>query len=114
MNYFLSLCFLFTTLLPVSAQILEKVDAEEVSTPKVTVYYFHYSRRCATCNAVEDVARSLVIEKYGKNADFYKVFWNDIGQYLIRSINYGLANNELSITQKQGVITCLPKGTKPR
>ena len=70
MNYFLSLCFLFATLLPVSAQIQEKVDEEEISTPKVTVYYFHYSRRCATCNAVEDVSRSLVIEKYGNNVDF--------------------------------------------
>lgn len=70
MNYFLSLCFLFSTLLPVSAQIQEKAAAEELSSPKVTVYYFHYSRRCATCNAVEDVSRSLVIEKYGKNVDF--------------------------------------------
>lgn len=71
LNYFLSLCFFFSILLPVSAQIQEKVNAEEgVSTPKVTVYYFHYSRRCATCNAVEDVSRSLVIDNYGKNVDF--------------------------------------------
>jgi len=29
-------------------------------------------------------------------------------------INYGYITNELSITQKQGIITCLPKGDKPR
>jgi hypothetical protein len=29
---------------------------------RVEVFYFHYSRRCATCNAVEAVSRDLVKE----------------------------------------------------
>ncbi|MDA3910135.1 MAG: nitrophenyl compound nitroreductase subunit ArsF family protein [Bacteroidales bacterium] len=39
-------------------------------TGDVNVYYFHTSRRCATCNAVEDVARESVQELYGDMVDF--------------------------------------------
>ncbi len=39
------------------------------NTKTVEVYYFHRTRRCATCIAVGDVSRKLVEEKYGKNAN---------------------------------------------
>ena len=32
----------------------------------------------------------------------------------MRSINEGFLKGEMSITQKEGIITCLPKGDKPR
>ena len=48
----------------------------------------------------------------GFTVEFYKVFWRNIGHFLVRSINKGFAKGELSITQKQGVITCIPKGDK--
>ena len=50
----------------------------------------------------------------GFPVDFYKVFWKDLGHFLLRSLNHAYESNSLSITQKQGVITCLPKGSKPR
>ena len=51
----------------------------------------------------------------GYTTEFYKFFFVDIGHFLIRSINYGFQVNKLSITQRQGVITCLPKeGKDPR
>jgi len=31
-------------------------------TDQVQVYYFHMSRRCATCKAVEDVSRKAVLD----------------------------------------------------
>ena len=31
---------------------------------KVEVYYFHYSRRCVTCNAVEEVSKKTITESY--------------------------------------------------
>jgi hypothetical protein len=37
---------------------------------KVDVYYFHFSRRCATCNAVEEVSRTAIEEMYGDNVSF--------------------------------------------
>ena len=48
----------------------------------------------------------------GFTTEFYKFFFVDIGQFLVRSINYGFQSNKLSITQRQGVITCLPKEGK--
>ena len=45
---------------------------------------------------------------------FYKFFWIDIGRYVLRSLNYGYRTGSLSITQKQGVITCIPKPNKSR
>ena len=50
----------------------------------------------------------------GFTAEFLKFFFPDIGHYLLRSLNQAFCTGELSVTQKQGVITCLPKGDKPR
>ena len=50
----------------------------------------------------------------GFSAEFFKMFWKHIGLFVVRSINYGYENNSLSITQRHGIITLLPKGDKPR
>ena len=50
----------------------------------------------------------------GFTVEFYKFFWIDIGRYVLRSLNYGYRTGSLSITQKQGVITCIPKPNKSR
>ena len=50
----------------------------------------------------------------GFTVEFFKFFWQDIGIFLLRSLNYGFDNNELSTTQKEGIITCIPKSNKDR
>ena len=50
----------------------------------------------------------------GFTVEFFKFFWVDVGQFILRSLNYGYRNGSLSITQKQGVITCIPKPNKSR
>ena len=50
----------------------------------------------------------------GSPVEFYKFFWKDIGKFMYRSFCHGLRSGSLSISQKQGVITCMPKGDKPR
>ena len=45
----------------------------------------------------------------GFTVEFFKFFSVDVGQ-----LNYGYRNGSLSITQKQGVITCIPKPNKSR
>jgi hypothetical protein len=49
-----------------------KKDQKEtvVKADKVEVFYFHYTRRCATCNAVEDVAKEAIKEYYGDDVFF--------------------------------------------
>lgn len=46
---------------------------------KIEVYYFHYTRRCVTCNAVETVTKEAIAEMYP--TQFKK------GQIIFRSIN---------------------------
>lgn len=50
----------------------------------------------------------------GFTVEFLKFFWVDIGHFILRSINYGYHTGSLSITQKQGIITCIPKPNKSR
>ena len=50
----------------------------------------------------------------GFTAEFFKFFWLDLGDFIVRSLNYGYQSGELSTTQKEGVITCIPKGGKDK
>ena len=45
----------------------------------------------------------------GFSAEFFKMFWKKMGQFIVRSVNYGFSKGELSITQREGIITCIPK-----
>lgn len=44
---------------------------------KVEVYYFHFSRRCETCQAVESVSRQAVQDLYGEKVLFADVNLED-------------------------------------
>ena len=46
--------------------------------------------------------------------EFYKIFYRAISTFLLRYLNDAFTKQNLSITQKQGIITLLPKGEKPR
>ncbi|MCG7876954.1 MAG: reverse transcriptase family protein, partial [Candidatus Thiodiazotropha endolucinida] len=50
----------------------------------------------------------------GFTSEFFKFFWSDMGVFILRSLNYSYRTDSLSITQKQGIITCIPKPNKPR
>ena len=66
---------------------------------------------------------ALVVKKSKNNSspggsgytnEFYKFFWGDIGYFLLRSLNCSYRKEKLSITQRRGIITCLPKPGKVR
>ena len=48
----------------------------------------------------------------GIPAEFYKVFWNDIKSFFLASINASYAKGCLSISQRRGLITLIPKKDK--
>ncbi len=50
----------------------------------------------------------------GQPTDFYKFFWCDIKSLLTQSIIHVMEKGELSIEQKRGIITLLPKKGKNR
>jgi len=45
-------------------------DNSQVKTEEVQVYYFHTTRRCATCKAVENVSKQAVKEMDRGNVSF--------------------------------------------
>ena len=49
----------------------------------------------------------------GLPAEFYKVFWKDIEQFLLNALNCAYTKGCLSITQRRGLITLVPKKNKP-
>jgi len=50
----------------------------------------------------------------GFTTEFWKFFFQDLCEFLLRSINYSYEKGELSVTQRLGIITLLPKGNKPK
>lgn len=76
-------------LLACSFIALTSVAEEKNDLSGIEVYYFHYSRRCVTCQAVEAVAQDALI-------DFYE------GRIALKSVNLDdKANNDLA--KKLGV-----------
>ncbi|MBN1598456.1 MAG: hypothetical protein JW894_09185 [Bacteroidales bacterium] len=53
-----------------SAQTNKKEEIKLSQADKVEVHYFHYTRRCATCNAVESVSKKAIAELYGDKVSF--------------------------------------------
>ena len=45
----------------------------------------------------------------GLPAEFYKIFWNDIPDFLLGSINYAYETGQLSVSQKSGIVNLIPK-----
>ena len=50
----------------------------------------------------------------GFTVEFYKFFWNDLYEFIIQSFNYSLEVGSFSISQRQGMITCIPKEGKSK
>ena len=50
----------------------------------------------------------------GFPVEFFKFFWNDLGHFILRCINESYDAGEFSFTQRQGIITCLPKPEKDK
>ena len=48
----------------------------------------------------------------GLTSEFYKQFWEEVGDDVVQSINNAF-DKEMSICQKRGIITLLPKKDKP-
>lgn len=77
-----------------NAQTNKKADANTTVSAKVEVYYFHFTRRCATCLSVEENARKAVESLY---ADKVKK-----GDYSFKGINLD-EDSSKSIAEKLGI-----------
>ena len=50
----------------------------------------------------------------GYFAEFYKFCWNDLNEYLGNSLNYGFIKGTFSTSQRQDLITYIPKEGKSK
>ena len=50
----------------------------------------------------------------GFPSEFYKLFWGKLKFFVLRALNHAYESGEMSISLRQCIISCLPKGNKPR
>jgi hypothetical protein len=48
----------------------------------------------------------------GLTVEFYKMFWDDLKEYYIKSINHSFVIGSLTTLQRQGLISFIPKPNK--
>ena len=65
-------------------------------------------------NALKQMKNSSSPGLDGLSAAFYKVFWCKIQKMVLDSLNRGYNNGQLSCSQREGLITLLPKKDLPR
>ena len=64
--------------------------------------------------SAEKVSQWQVPGNDGLTAEFYKNFWNLLGQQLTDSLNYSFEHGELSTSQKQAIIKLIDKKDRDR
>jgi aspartate/glutamate racemase len=77
-----------------NAQASKKAEVGTTVTTRVEVYYFHFTRRCATCMSVEENARKAVESLY---ADKVKK-----GEYSFKGVNLD-DDSSKPIAEKLGI-----------
>ena len=60
-------------------------------------------------NALKNMECNKTPGSDGLPAEFYKVFWNDIADFFLKSINQAYHAGQLSVTQRRGIIKLIPK-----
>lgn len=71
LNILLFTILVLSVNLSCSSQTIQKEDnTQAAKTANVKVLYFHFTRRCATCMAVENVSKEAVAGTYGDKVGF--------------------------------------------
>ena len=76
------------------------VRTETQKTSQVKAYYFHATRRCPTCVAVEAVSKEAINEYYGDKVTFESINWEEekdnplVKQYKISGTSLIIINGD--------------------
>jgi hypothetical protein len=85
--YYLFICLLLIGSTNIQAQSASVNEEKRLTTTKVEVYYFHNTRRCATCQAVESVTKETLEEFYPEQMKN--------GEIIFQSLNIEEDENEV-------------------
>jgi len=105
---------------------LYKNDAIETNSnlfnqPEIVKLDDNDQGKCDGLISIEEC--TLVLDKFSKNKtpgndglpiEFYREFWDDVGETMIDSFNYSFEHELLSTSQRQSIITLLEKPGKDR
>ena len=92
-------------------------ELDNLNAPSLTIEEQNKCEGPLTRHEILDVLKTCKNKKSpdGFPAEFYKVFWKDLKEYLLKALNalnYSYSTNMLSVTQKEGLITPMPKKDK--
>ena len=63
-------------------------------------------------NALKNMEINKTPGTDGLTVEFYRYFWDIVGIYMVESFNYAFETGKLSISQRQGIISLIPKKKK--
>ena len=88
----------------------------ESNQPKLSEIDAQYCDSDITMQEIYDILQTFPDNKApgtdGFPGEFYKKFWPDIKNLLFNCYNYSLTSNQMSISQRQGIISLIPKKGK--
>ena len=105
---------------------LYKADSENLlnsflANPEIPRLTAEIAQACEEKLTVAECLKSLRLFENNKSpgddgltAEFYKVFWNIVGNLMVESLNYSYDHGELSNSQKRAIITLTEKKDKDR
>ena len=64
--------------------------------------------------ALENIKNMKSPGNDGFTTEFYNFFWFDVKNILVKSFNESYSEQQFSISQRQGIITCIPKEGKSK
>ena len=65
-------------------------------------------------NALKEFKNAKSPGSDGFSAEFYRFFWPELGPEMVASFNYGFRTGTLSISQRRGIISLIPKKNKDK
>jgi hypothetical protein len=91
-------------------------DIDQLDTPKIDKEHWETLTSEITEKELWKIIQTSADNKSpgtdGLNNNFYKAMWPHIKKYLLLSIQTTLKKGEMSISQKQGIISLIPKANK--
>ena len=102
--------------------ILDNIDIHEyIEQQSMNTLTENQANKLEGLSNLSEISLTLKTMKSGKSprlsgflAEFFNVFWKQLGNFVLRSLNYVYMKGELSVIQKQGLKTYIPKDSKPK
>ena len=65
-------------------------------------------------NYIKKAKNNVAPGTSGFTNEFFKFFWIDLKLFIVNALNFGYEKGSLSVTQRLGIITLIPKGDKDK